>query len=101
MVAPLLNKKQLAELLGIPPGTVDKKISRREWPFTKVGRHIRFTELHVAAIVRQGDEPALNGPLAVQPLRLVDATRPSPGPKPPPRPAGPATPSKKTGTAAA
>jgi excisionase family DNA binding protein len=100
MTAPLLNKKQLAELLGIPSGTVDKKVSRREWPFTKVGRHIRFAEEHVAAIVRQGNEPAQNGPLAVQPLRLVDAARPSTGPKPPPRPAGPPTPSKQTGAAA-
>jgi excisionase family DNA binding protein len=55
MTAPLLNKAQLAELLGVPVGWVDQATAAQTIPFTKIGKHIRFSETHVAAIVAAGE----------------------------------------------
>lgn len=55
MTAPLLNKQQLAELLGVPLGWVDRATAGRTIPFTRIGKHIRFSETHVAQIVASGE----------------------------------------------
>lgn len=91
----LLSKADLAELLGVGIDTVHKKVSGREWPFTWVGRKVRFTPAHVEQIVALGEQPALAGPLAAPVLRLATGPRPPAGPATPPPPAGPATPSKR------
>lgn len=102
MDGPLLDKKQLAVYLGVSEEWVDTRVERAEIPFTRLpsggkgpGKLVRFTPEHVAAIVAAGEQPALNGPLAQKPLRLVTGPRPPAGPSTPPPPSGPATPSKR------
>jgi excisionase family DNA binding protein len=60
----LLNIAELAEYLGVPFTWVRDKVTARALPHTRVGRHVRFAPVHIAAIVAAGEEPALNGPLA-------------------------------------
>ena len=44
MTGPLLNIAGYATLLGVPPTWVRDKVTAREIEFTKVGRHVRFSE---------------------------------------------------------
>jgi excisionase family DNA binding protein len=60
----LLDIDGLAAYLDVPRTWVRDKITARALPHTRVGRHVRFTPEHVAAIVAAGFEPAINGPLA-------------------------------------
>lgn len=85
----LMNKKQLAERLGVSVDMVHKKVSRREWPFTFIGRHVRFSEDDFEQIVTMGKQPVLTTPPA---LSVVWRGHPPAGPStppPPPRPTGP------------
>ncbi len=58
---PLLNFKQAAERLNIPESWLREKVAKRQVPHTRFGKHVRFTEADLAAII----EPAINR----QPLR--------------------------------
>jgi hypothetical protein len=91
----LLTKADLAEILGVGIDVVHKKITGREWPFTWVGRKVRFTNAQAEQIIALGEQPALAGPLAAPVLRMVTGPRPPAGPSTPPPPSGPATPSKR------
>lgn len=57
---PLMDKAQLADYLGVPVSWVRDAITARRIPFTRIGRHARFTAEHRAAIVAAGEEPAVN-----------------------------------------
>lgn len=56
----LITQDELAALLRVPKGWVVKAVTAREIPFTRVGRHVRFSRENVRAIHEQGFEPAIN-----------------------------------------
>lgn len=62
----LLDIDGLAEHLGVPRTWVRDKVSARQIPFTKIGRHVRFTPDHVRQIEAAGETPALSGPFATR-----------------------------------
>jgi excisionase family DNA binding protein len=55
----LLDVDQAAAFFGVPKKTVYAKTAAREWPFTKIGRHIRFSQEHLDAIVAAGEQPVI------------------------------------------
>lgn len=57
-MAPLLDIAGLAEHLGVPRTWVRDKVTARQIPFTLIGRHVRFTEDHLAQIITAGEQPA-------------------------------------------
>lgn len=59
----LLNIAEAAAYLNIPAATLRGKVTQRKVPFTRIGRHVRFTPQHLAAIIAAGEQPALRGPL--------------------------------------
>lgn len=58
MTGRLLNKAELAELLGVPERWVTKACVAREIPMTRLGRHIRFSEADVAELIKTNHVPA-------------------------------------------
>ncbi len=48
----LYNINQMARFLGVSPGTLYNKISKKAIPFTKVGGSIRFTEAHLKELLK-------------------------------------------------
>ncbi len=52
---------EAAEQLRIPETWLRKKASARAVPFTRLGRHIRFTDEHLASIVGVGEQQPLVG----------------------------------------
>lgn len=90
----LRNIKDAADWLGIPAKTLQGYVTARAVPFTKVGRHVRFSQAHLDAIVAAGEQPVAETPSA---LRIV-GTHPPAGPSTPPPPPGPkATPLRRAG----
>ncbi|MEV7805082.1 hypothetical protein AB0O28_19235 [Microbispora sp. NPDC088329] len=67
MIAPLLNKHQLAEILGKPVTYVEENCAARRWPFTRAGREYRFTEEQAQRIIAS---------LAVEPQKPAPAHAP-------------------------
>lgn len=59
MTGPLLTKTELAEHLGVPEGWVTKAVTARLIPHTRLGKHVRFSEDDVAAIVKSNRVPAV------------------------------------------
>ncbi|ATO14655.1 hypothetical protein CO540_13135 [Micromonospora sp. WMMA2032] len=60
-----LNRKELAEYLGVSERFVEERVQSREWPFTRHGeRLVRFSPADIRQIEESGRQPALNGPLA-------------------------------------
>lgn len=53
----LTNLKQTAEILGVSPKTVYYWVSRREIPFLKIGRHLRFQVPEVIAFFKTKSSP--------------------------------------------
>lgn len=55
----MLDKKGLADFLGLSESWVSKAVSARKIPFTTCGTRgeIRFAPHHVAAIVLMGEQP--------------------------------------------
>lgn len=64
MTGGLLDMQALADYLGVPRTWVRDKVAVRAIPYTKVGKHVRFTPAHRDAIVSVGEQLALTGPLA-------------------------------------
>lgn len=52
----LLDITGLAEFLGVRRTWVRDQVTARAIPFTKIGRHVRFTEDHVRQIVAAGEQ---------------------------------------------
>jgi excisionase family DNA binding protein len=46
----------------VPEGWLRKKVSAGEIPFTRPGRHVRFTDEHLEAIVANGEQGVSNVP---------------------------------------
>lgn len=83
----LRNIKDAAAWLDIPPKTLQGYVTARTVPFTFVGKHVRFSQAHLDAIVAAGEQPVAEVPSA---LRIV-GTHPPAGPSSPPPPTGPKT----------
>lgn len=47
---------EAAEWLNVPVGGLRKAVSARKVPFTKIGKHVRFTQAHLDAIVAAGEQ---------------------------------------------
>lgn len=55
----LRDRFQAAEWLNIPPTTLRDMVTARSVPFTFVGRHVRFAQHHLDAIVAAGEQPVV------------------------------------------
>lgn len=58
----LLDVEAAAAYLGIPKKALYAKTAARSVPFTKIGRHIRFTQAHLDAIVAAGEQAVVVAP---------------------------------------
>lgn len=54
----LLTIPEAARELNVPEAWLRKKVSAREVPFTRLGRHVRFTDDHLCRIIANGEQPA-------------------------------------------
>ncbi|MFC4335182.1 helix-turn-helix domain-containing protein [Salininema proteolyticum] len=52
----LRTKEQAAAWLQVPESWVTQKVSARAIPFTRVGKHVRFSVDHLEAIAANGEE---------------------------------------------
>lgn len=52
----LLDIPAAADRLGVPEGWLRKAVTARRVPFTRIGKHVRFTEEHLESIVRAGEQ---------------------------------------------
>ena len=66
MTGPLRDIPAAAEWLGIPLHQLKKLVSARRVPHTRIGRHVRFTEAHLAQIVAAGEQAPLAPPTAIR-----------------------------------
>jgi excisionase family DNA binding protein len=57
----LLNTAEFAAALGLSPKTVRQWVWRRQVPFVRVGRAIRFRPETVDGLIDNGTVPALEG----------------------------------------
>jgi excisionase family DNA binding protein len=71
----MMNAEELAEYLGVSQGWVRKHILDRTIPYSKFGRSVRFTEEQVREIVTLAEVPALQGPLAKDPMPRKNSAR--------------------------
>lgn len=87
----LRNVREAAAYLGISHKTLYAMTAARTVPFTKVGRHIRFSQAHLDAIVAAGEQQVIEPPshLRVVTARAAVGTHPPAGPSTPPPPPGP------------
>jgi excisionase family DNA binding protein len=58
-----LDVAGLAKHLGVSEDWVYKAVQRREIPFTRVARRLRFTRAHVEQILAAGEHPARSAPV--------------------------------------
>lgn len=54
--AALLTIAQAADYLNVPFSWLRDKVTARAVPHTRLGRHVRFTREHLAAIIAEGEE---------------------------------------------
>lgn len=62
MSEPLRDVEQAAAWLGITKKSLYAMTAARSVPFTKVGKHVRFTQDHLDAIVAAGEQPVAEIP---------------------------------------
>ena len=55
MSEPLRNYEQAAEWLGVPKRWLEDQVRAGNAPHAKLGKHVRFTQQHLDAIVRAGE----------------------------------------------
>ena len=51
-----MNIAEAAAYLNIPQTTLRDYVTERLVPFTRIGRHVRFTPEHLAAIIAAGEQ---------------------------------------------
>ena len=51
---------EAAAALNVPENWLRKKVSARAVPFTRIGRHVRFTDAHLEQIIRDGEQPPIS-----------------------------------------
>jgi excisionase family DNA binding protein len=54
-VTPLLTIAEAAELLNVPQSWLRERAATHAVPHTRLGRHVRFTDEHLAAIIADGE----------------------------------------------
>ena len=64
---------EAARLLRVPEGWLRKKVTAHAVPHMRLGKHVRFTNDHLAAIVSQAECPAVS--LATRPSGLSPRAR--------------------------
>jgi excisionase family DNA binding protein len=57
----LLTIAEAAEYLNVPFTWLRDKVTAREVPHTRLGRHVRFTPAHLERIIRDGERSAHSG----------------------------------------
>ena len=72
---PLLTISQAAAALNIPEGTLRKQVSTRKVPSTRLGKHVRFTADHLAAIVAAGEQEVVGAKGSAQQLGAEEPNR--------------------------
>lgn len=82
----LMDIDGLAARLGVTRSWVRNAVSARRIPHTRVGRHVRFSEEHFAAIVAAGETPVADMPTRLASVARIDAVGPKPPQPPPPSP---------------
>ena len=55
----LLTVDQVAQLTGWRPATIRMKVWRRELPYVKLGRSVRFKESEISKLIEGSEVPAL------------------------------------------
>lgn len=93
----LRNIAAAAEWLGVPETWLRDKVTAQAVPHTRVGRHVRFAQHHLDAIVAEGEVPVAKAPSRLQVVGIRAANPPSNPPTTPPPPAGPRTPPPPAG----
>ena len=58
---------EAATVLNVPENWLRKKVSARAVPFTRIGRHVRFTAAHLEQIIRAGEQ----APIVLTPRQLL------------------------------
>lgn len=53
----LMTSKEAAERLCMSHEWLRKKVQRREVPFVRLGRYVRFTEAHLVEIIDSATQP--------------------------------------------
>jgi excisionase family DNA binding protein len=51
----LLNIEEASALLNVPKAWLSAAVTARTVPFTKIGKHVRFSEGHIEQIIRAGE----------------------------------------------
>jgi excisionase family DNA binding protein len=54
-VTRLYSISEAAEVLNVPVTWLRDKVTARQVPHTRLGRHVRFTEAHLAQIIAEGE----------------------------------------------
>jgi excisionase family DNA binding protein len=67
----LYSIREAAEVLNVPFTWLRDKVTARQVPHTRLGRHVRFTEAHLAEIVAEGERPVV----AAVPVALTGRRR--------------------------
>ncbi|HZC52018.1 MAG TPA: helix-turn-helix domain-containing protein [Mycobacterium sp.] len=52
-----MTSQEVAERLCMSNEWLRKKVQRREVPFVRLGRYVRFTESHLAEIIASATQP--------------------------------------------
>jgi excisionase family DNA binding protein len=55
----LLTVEEVAKLTGWKPATIRQKVWRRELPYVKLGRSVRFRESEISHLIEGSSVPAL------------------------------------------
>ena len=63
MTLPLLTMSEAALALNVPVGWLRKKVSSGAVPHTRLGKHVRFTQDHLAEIVADGETAVVGRPM--------------------------------------
>jgi excisionase family DNA binding protein len=51
----LMTISEAAEVLNVPEGWLRKKVSAGSVPFTRLGKHVRFTHEHLERLIANGE----------------------------------------------
>ena len=52
----LLTIPEAAAELNVPEHWLRHAVTKRQVPFTKIGKHVRFTQEHLAEIIQRGEQ---------------------------------------------
>jgi excisionase family DNA binding protein len=55
MVTAVYSRKEAAALLKVSEKTIDRLVVRGKLSSTKIGRHRKFTELHLNRLIAEGE----------------------------------------------